>query len=168
MRLASSRQFNKELRGDNMNTLPNSDQTEKRDSKGRFIKGNKPKNGLDKNPQNIAPGGYWRYKEHGKAAIIDIFKMSVEDFNSLEQINNNKKTVLDEVLYTKFKSAMAGNSRDADFLFNQAFGEAPNYKEASSAHYRLYEKAKNDFFNALGEKEVEELLDYLSPSSSKK
>jgi len=39
---------------------PVTDQTATRNNKGQFIKGNKPKNGFDKNPQNIAAGGYWR------------------------------------------------------------------------------------------------------------
>jgi len=85
-----------------MNDTSNSDQTEKRDSKGHFVKGNKPKNGFNKNPQNITPGEYWRYKEHEKAAVIDIFKMSVEDFNRLDNISDDKKTVLDEVLKKTF------------------------------------------------------------------
>lgn len=108
----------------------NTDQTVSRDSKGRFKKGNKPKNGFDKNPENIAPGGFWRYKEHGKAAIIDIFKMTMAEFNSLKKVKDNEKTVLDQMLFNKFESAMNGNSRDADFLLLQAFGYAPKYYEA--------------------------------------
>lgn len=108
----------------------NTDQTVLRDSKGRFMKGSKPKNGFDKNPKNIAPGGFWRYKEHGKAAIIDIFKMTMTEFNSLRKIKDDDKTVLDQMLFNKFESAMNGNSRDADFLLLQAFGYAPKYDEA--------------------------------------
>ena len=108
----------------------NTDQTVLRDSKGRFKKGSKPKNGFDKNPKNIAPGGFWRYKEHGKAAIIDIFKMTMAEFNSLKKIKDDDKTVLDQMLFNKFESAMNGNSRDADFLLLQAFGYAPKYYEA--------------------------------------
>ena len=108
----------------------NTDQTVLRDSKGRFKKGNKPKNGFDKNPKNIAPGGFWRYKEHGKAAIIDIFKMTMAEFNSLKKIKDDEKTVMDQMLFNKFESAMNGNSRDADFLLLQAFGYAPKYDEA--------------------------------------
>ena len=108
----------------------NTDQTVLRDSKGRFKKGNKPKNGFDKNPENIAPGGFWRYKEHGKAAIIDIFKMTMAEFNSLKKIKDDEKTVMDQMLFNKFESAMNGNSRDADFLLLQAFGYAPKYDEA--------------------------------------
>lgn len=111
-------------------TQTNTSQTAQRDSKGRFKKGNKPKNGFDKNPQNIAPGGFWRYKEHGKAAIIDIFKMTMAEFNSLKKIKDTDKTVLDQMLFNKFESAMNGNSRDADFLLLQAFGYAPKYYEA--------------------------------------
>lgn len=111
-------------------TQTNTGQTAQRDSKGRFKKGNKPKNGFDKNPQNIAPGGFWRYKEHGKAAIIDIFKMTMAEFNSLKKIKDTDKTVLDQMLFNKFESAMNGNSRDADFLLLQAFGYAPKYYEA--------------------------------------
>lgn len=120
--------------------MPNTDQTVKRDNKGRFKKGSKPKNGFDKNPKNIASGGFWRYKEQGKAAIIDIFKMTVAEFNSLKSIDDNDKTVLDEVLYNKFKSAMAGSSKDADFLFNQAFGVAPSYEEAKDEYDRMKKK----------------------------
>ena len=76
----------------------NTDQTVLRDSKGRFKKGSKPKKGFDKNPENIAPGGFWRYKEHGKAAIIDIFKMTMAEFNSLKKIKDTDKTVLDQML----------------------------------------------------------------------
>ena len=111
-------------------TNTNTDQTVLRDSKGRFKKGSKPKNGFDKNPKNIAPGGFWRYKEHGKAAIIDIFKMTMAEFNSLKKIKDDDKTVLDQMLFNKFESAMNGNSRDADFLLLQAFGYAPKYDEA--------------------------------------
>ena len=100
----------------------NTDQTVLRDSRGRFKKGSKPKNGFDKNPENIAPGGFWRYKEHGKAAIIDIFKMTMAEFNSLKKVKDNEKTVLDQILFNKFESAMNGSSRDADFLLLQAFG----------------------------------------------
>ncbi|MBR3319895.1 hypothetical protein IKG20_01160 [Candidatus Saccharibacteria bacterium] len=108
----------------------NTDQTVLRNSKGRFKKGSMPKSGFDKNPKNIAPGGFWRYKEHGKAAIIDIFKMTMAEFNSLKKIKDDDKTVLDQMLFNKFESAMNGNSRDADFLLLQAFGYAPKYYEA--------------------------------------
>ena len=80
---------------------------------------------LIKTHRTSLQGGYWRYKEHGKSAIIDIFKMSIDSFNSLKNIKDSDKTVLDEILFTKFKSAINGNSRDMDFLFNQAFGEPP-------------------------------------------
>ena len=63
----------------------NTDQTVLRDSKSHFKKGNKLKNGFDKNPKNIAPGCFWCYKEHSKAAIIDIFKMAMAEFNSLKK-----------------------------------------------------------------------------------
>jgi hypothetical protein len=132
------------------------------------MKGNKPKNGFDKNPQNIAPGGYWRYKEHGKSAIIDIFKMSITDFNGLKSIGDDDKTVLDEVLYMKFKSAINGNSRDADFLFNQAFGEAPKYKEAQDLHYRTFKRQQNAIFDGFSKEEIQFFLNYLSKSSSRK
>lgn len=137
---------------------PNTDQTEKRDSRGRYLKGNKPKNGFDKNPQNIAPGGYWRYKEHGKSAIIDIFKMTLADFNGIDNIKDDDKTVLDAILHAKFKSAINGNSRDTDFLFNQAFGEAPKYKEAQSMHYRTFEEKRNEVFSLLTREDIEKLL----------
>lgn len=120
--------------------MSNTVQTVKRDKHGRFIKGGKPTNGFDKNPNNIASGGYWRYKEHGKAAIIDIFKMTMAEFNSLRKIKDTDKTVLDQMLYNKFKSAMDGNSRDADFLLIQAFGCAPKYDEAK---YDCQEDFKN-------------------------
>jgi hypothetical protein len=123
----------------------NTSQTDKRDSKGRFVKGNKPKNGFDKNPNNIAPGGFWRYKEHGKAAIIDIFKMSMSEFNSLEKVKDKDKTVLDEMLFKKFKSAMGGNSRDADFLLNQAFGYAPRYEEAKNDYQKDFRNTRSPF-----------------------
>lgn len=133
--------------------MSNTDQTVNRDNKGRFKKGSKPKNGFDKNPKNIASGGFWRYKEQGKAAIIDIFKMTVSEFNSLKNINDNDKTVLDEVLYNKFKSAMAGSSKDADFLFNQAFGCAPTYTE-------FQEKLNEDIRNA--EEKQDSIYDQLT------
>ena len=117
-----------ESKGEQMTT--NTDQTELRGKDGRFQKGHKPRNGFDKNPQNIAPGGFWRYKEHGKVAILNIFKMSVSEFQSIEEIEDTEKTVLDKVLFVKFKSAMDGSSKDADFLLNQAFGYAPRYIEA--------------------------------------
>lgn len=112
------------------NKTTNTGQTVQRDAKGRFKKGGKPKNGFDKNPKNIAPGGFWRYKEHGKAAIIDIFKMTMAEFYSLAKVKDTDKTVLDEMLFIKFKSAMDGNSRDADYLLTQAFGYPPKYGEA--------------------------------------
>lgn len=146
----------------NKNNSSNTDQTVKRDSHGRYVKGNRPKNGFDKNPQNIAPGGYWRYKEHGKSAIIDIFKMNIDNFNSLKNIKDSDKTVLDEILFTKFKSAINGNSRDMDFLFNQAFGEPPKYREAQDLHYRTFEKKKNELFDSLTK---EDILDLLSMSN---
>lgn len=134
-------------------------QTDKRDSKGRFIKGTKPKNGFDKNPQNIAPGGYWRYKENGKSAIIDIFKMSIDDFNSIEKMDNKNKTVLDVALFVKFKSALEGNSRDMNYLFDQAFGQAPRYLEAREMHVQAFKDAKSDCFRCLTKEEVERLLE---------
>ena len=137
----------------------NTDQTVLRDSKGRFKKGSKPKNGFDKNPKNIAPGGFWRYKEHGKSAIIDIFKMSLSDFNKLDEINDNSKTVLDATLYVKFKAAMNGSSRDMDFLFNQAFGESPKYREAQDQHYQVFESRKNNAaFESLTKEDIKKLL----------
>lgn len=123
--------------------MSNTGQTVKRDARGRFVKGSKPSNGFDKNPKNIASGGYWRYKEHGKAAIMDIFKMSVAEFNGLKKIKDVDKTVLDEMLYMKFKSAMNGNSRDADFLFNQAFGIAPKYEEAKYDYQEDFRNRKS-------------------------
>lgn len=144
------------------------DQSVRRDRNGRYMKGSKPSNGFDKNPQNIAPGGYWRYKEHGKSAIIDIFKMSIADFDGLQSLKDEDKTVLDEILYTKFKSAIKGNSRDADFLFNQAFGEAPKYKEAQDLHYRTFRKQQNTLFDGLSKEDIHKLLDYFSKSSSRK
>lgn len=121
----------------------NTDQTVLRDARGRFKKGNKPKNGFDKNPENIAPGGFWRYKEHGKAAIIDIFKMTMAEFNSLKRIKDNEETVLDQMLFNKFESAMNGNSRDADFLLLQAFGYAPKYDEAKYDYQADFKPKKN-------------------------
>ena len=121
----------------------NTDQTVLRDSKGRFKKGSKPKNGFDKNPKNIAPGGFWRYKEHGKAAIIDIFKMTMTEFNSLRKIKDDDKTVLDQMLFNKFESAMNGNSRDADFLLLQAFGYAPKYGEAKYDYQADFRQKKS-------------------------
>lgn len=127
--------------------MSNTGQTVKRDSKGRFVKGSKPTNGFNKNPKNIAAGGYWRYKTHGKSAIMEVFKMTVEEFNSLKNIKDKDKTVLDEILYVKFKSAMAGNSKDADFLFSQAFGDAPRFRDADEDYRKRYgEKAENPFF----------------------
>ena len=137
---------------------PNTDQTVARDRNGRFAKGNKPKNGFDKNPQNIAPGGYWRYKRHGKSAILDIFKMSLADFNGYKNIKDTEKTVLDEVLFIKFKSAMNGNSRDMDFLFSQAFGAAPTYKECQHQHYHVFEYQKDAVFKSLTKEDIEKLL----------
>ena len=124
-------------------TATNTDQTAQRDAKGRFKKGNKPKNGFDKNPKNIAPGGFWRYKEHGKAAIIDIFKMTMAEFNSLAKIKDTDKTVLDEMLFIKFKSAMSGNSRDADYLLTQAFGYPPKYGEAKYDYQADFRQKKS-------------------------
>lgn len=124
-------------------TSTNTDQTVKRDARGRFKKGSKPKNGFDKNPKNIAPGGFWRYKEHGKAAIIDIFKMTMAEFNSLKKIKDTDKTVLDQMLFNKFKSAMEGNSRDADFLLIQAFGYAPKYDEAKHDYQADFREKKS-------------------------
>ena len=131
------------------------DQSDTRDSKGRFKKGSKPANGFNKNPQNIAPGGLWRYKEHGKAAIIDIFKMSVADFDKLHEIKDADRTVLDEILFTKFKSAMNGNSRESDFLFNQAFGCAPKFNEAKIDYQTCF---SGNAFSNLTYEEVEKLL----------
>ena len=124
-------------------TTTNTGQTAQRDAKGRFKKGNKPKNGFDKNPKNIAPGGFWRYKEHGKAAIIDIFKMTMAEFNSLAKIKDTDKTVLDEMLFIKFKSAMDGNSRDADYLLTQAFGYPPKYGEAKYDYQADFRQKKS-------------------------
>ena len=123
--------------------MSNTGQTVKRDKRGRFVKGSKPSNGFDKNPNNIASGGYWRYKEHGKAAIIDIFKMTMAEFNSLKKIKDTDKTVLDQMLYNKFKSAMDGNSRDADFLLIQAFGYAPKYDEAKYDYQADFREKKS-------------------------
>lgn len=142
--------------------ISNTDQTVKRDNKGRFIKGSKPTNGFNKNPKNIAAGGYWRYKAHGKSAIMEIFKMSVADFNSLKDIKENDKTVLDEVLYIKFKSAMAGNSKDADFLFNQAFGDAPHFRDADEEYRKRYEPHDNPFHGLT----IEELRSLLAIKKS--
>ena len=127
------------------NKITDTGQTVGRDAKGRFIKGNKPKNGFDKNPHNIAPGGLWRYKENGRSAIMDIFKMSMADFYDLEYSDDKQKTVLYEVLCAKFKSAMTGNSKDMDFLFNQVFGAAPTYREAQEARSRELEERPNPF-----------------------
>ena len=124
-------------------TNTNTDQTVLRDARGRFKKGSKPKNGFDKNPGNIAPGGFWRYKEHGKAAIIDIFKMTMAEFNSLKKVKDNEKTVLDQMLFNKFESAMNGNSRDADFLLLQAFGYAPKYDEAKYDYQADFRQKKS-------------------------
>ena len=96
-----------------------------------------------KNPKNIAPGGFWRYKEHGKAAIIDIFKMTMAEFNSLKKIKDDDKTVLDQMLFNKFESAMNGNSRDADFLLLQAFGYAPKYGEAKYDYQADFRQKKS-------------------------
>lgn len=137
--------------------MSNTDQTVNRDNKGRFKKGSKPKNGFDKNPKNIASGGFWRYKEQGKAAIIDIFKMTVSEFNSLKNINDNDKTVLDEVLYNKFKSAMAGSSKDADFLFNQAFGCAPTYTEFQEKLDEEIRKKEEEIDSVYDQLTIEEL-----------
>lgn len=137
--------------------MSDTDQTVKRDARGRFIKGNKPKNGFDKNPKNIASGGYWRYKEHGKAAIIDIFKMTMAEFNSLKKIKDTDKTVLDQMLYNKFKSAMDGNSRDADFLLMQAFGYAPKYAEAKYNYQEDFRNKKSPLDNLTVE-ELRQLL----------
>ena len=125
------------------NKTTNTGQTVQRDAKGRFKKGSKPKNGFDKNPKNIAPGGFWRYKEHGKAAIIDIFKMTMAEFNSLKKIKDTDKTVLDQMLFNKFKSAMEGNSRDADFLLIQAFGYGPKYDEAKYDYQADFKEKKS-------------------------
>ena len=125
--------------------MTNTSQTVQRDARGRFKKGSKPKNGFDKNPQNIAPGGFWRYKEHGKAAIIDIFKMTMAEFNSLKKIKDTDKTVLDQMLFNKFESAMNGNSRDADFLLLQAFGYAPKYDEAKHDYQADFRQKKSPF-----------------------
>lgn len=124
-------------------TNTNTGQTVLRDARGRFKKGSKPKNGFDKNPENIAPGGFWRYKEHGKAAIIDIFKMTMAEFNSLKKVKDNEKTVLDQMLFNKFESAMNGNSRDADFLLLQAFGYAPKYDEAKYDYQADFRQKKS-------------------------
>ena len=141
-------------------TKTNTGQTAQRDSKGRFKKGNKPKNGFDKNPENIAPGGFWRYKEHGKAAIIDIFKMTMAEFNSLKKIKDTDKTVLDQMLFNKFESAMNGNSRDADFLLLQAFGYAPKYYEAKFDYQADFKPKKSP----LDDLTVDELLALLKLS----
>lgn len=135
----------------------NTDQTVLRDSKGRFKKGSKPKNGFDKNPENIAPGGFWRYKEHGKVAIIDIFKMTMAEFNSLKKVKDNEKTVLDQMLFNKFESAMNGNSRDADFSLLQAFGYAPKYYEAKY-DYQADFKPKKSPLDDLTVEELRALL----------
>ena len=136
----------------------NTDQTVLRDSKGRFKKGSKPKNGFDKNPENIAPGGFWRYKEHGKAAIIDIFKMTMAEFNSLKKVKDNEKTVLDQMLFNKFESAMNGNSRDADFLLLQAFGYAPKYYEAKFDYQADFREPKKSPLEDLTVDELRALL----------
>lgn len=137
--------------------MSNTGQTVKRDARGRFVKGGKPSNGFDKNPKNIASGGYWRYKEHGKAAIIDIFKMTMDEFNGLKKIKDTDKTVLDQMLYNKFKSAIDGNSRDADFLLIQAFGYAPKYTEAKHDYQEDFKNKKSP----LSDLTVEELRQLL-------
>lgn len=142
-------------------TTTNTGQTVKRDARGRFTKGSKPKNGFDKNPENIAPGGFWRYKEHGKAAIIDIFKMTMAEFNSLKKIKDNDKTVLDQMLFNKFESAMNGNSRDADFLLLQAFGYAPKYYEAKFDYQADFKPKKSP----LDDLTVEELRALISKTA---
>jgi hypothetical protein len=133
------------------------DQTAKRNNKGQFAKGNKPKNGFNKNPQNIASGGYWRYKTHGKFAIMEIFKMSVAEFYKCKDMPDEERTVLDEVLYKKFQLAMAGNSRDFDYLFDQAFGDAPRYREAKEDHTQTFSNDSNPF-KALSREELKQLL----------
>ena len=145
--------------------MSNTDQTVKRDNKGRFKKGTKPKNGFDKNPENIASGGFWRYKEQGKAAIMDIFKMTVSEFNSLKEIKDNDKTVLDEVLFNKFKAAMAGSSKDADFLFNQAFGCAPTYTEFQDKVNEEIKKKDEKLYSVYDQLTVEELRALLGEES---
>ena len=102
------------------------DQTAMRNGRGQFVKGNKPKNGFDKNPQNIAHGGYWRYKTHGKSAIMGIFKMTVAEFDSNKEIPDTEKTVLDVILYEKFRSAMNGNPKNAEYLLRQVFDYTPS------------------------------------------
>jgi hypothetical protein len=108
-----------------INEEPVSDQTATRNSRGQFVKGNKPKNGFDKNPQNIANGGYWRYKKHGKSAIMGIFKMTVAEFEGHKEIDDTEKTVLDVILFEKFKSAMNGNPKNAEYLLGQVFDYDP-------------------------------------------
>ena len=84
--------------------------------------------------------------------------MALADFNGIDNIKDDDKTVLDAILHAKFKSAINGNSRDTDFLFNQAFGEAPKYKEAQSMRYRTIEEKRNEVFSLLTREDIEKLL----------
>ena len=73
--------------------------------------------------------------------------MTMAEFNSLKKIKDTDKTVLDQMLFNKFKSAMDGNSRDADFLLIQAFGYAPKYDEAKYDTKRTSEIKKAHWMN---------------------
>ena len=141
-------------------TKTTSSPTALRDKHGRFVKGSKPNNGLDKNPQNIAAGGFWRQKKDGKAAILDIFNMSLEGFQELTKAPKSDKSVLDEVLCRKFSSALAGDAHDTEYLLNQAYGEPLRLERKSLSHKiaqpeprsPLADLTKEDLLKLLGRK----------------
>lgn len=65
------------------------------------------------------------------------------EFNSLKKIKDTDKTVLAQILFSKFKSAMEGNSRGADFLLIQAFGYVPKYDEAKYDYQEDFRNKKS-------------------------
>lgn len=79
------------------------------------------------------------------------------EFNSLNKVEDDEKTVLDQMLFNKFESAMNGNSRDADFLLLQAFGYAPKYDEAKY-DYQADFKPKKSPLDDLTVEELRALL----------
>lgn len=85
-----------------IDTMSNADtqQTDKRDDKGRFDKGSKPTNGFDKNPQNRNPGG-WKPENTISYQYRRMLNMTPDELKAFRDIPTKDRTVAMDIAYAQ-------------------------------------------------------------------
>jgi hypothetical protein len=128
----------------------NTNQTEHRDSAGKFIKGNKPKAGFDKYPENRNDGG-WKKEDSYSYQLNLMDRMTVTEFNSW-RINNpeDKRTMAQEKAYNaqvQSKKELAWLKEVTDRTEGKAIEKIETHTTANTTVV-LHDQARNeDAFN---------------------